>query len=100
MKIDIVTHNFTMSPAIKKYVQKKFDKLDKFREDFRLKLTITKEPHNFVVKVILEGGKEFYQATESRYLNIYKSINKVYSKVKKPIRRARKGFWAKLLRKK
>lgn len=100
MKIDIVTKNFKLSPAIKKHIQKKFNKLDNFREDFHLKITLIEESHNFEVRAILEGGKEFYQATENRYFNIYKSINKVYSKIKKPVRRARKGFWAKILRKK
>ena len=99
MKIDIVTKNFNISPAIKKHIQKKFDKLDKFREDFVLKITIIAESHNFEVKAVLEGGKEFYQATEDKYSNVYKAINKVYSKIKKPIRRGRKGFWAKILRK-
>ena len=100
MKIDIVGKKFIPNLNVKKHIQKKFDRLDRFRDDFHLKITLTEEHHNIVVKAVLVGGKETYQATEDRYANVYKSINKVYSKIKKPIRRSRKGFWSKLLRKK
>ena len=49
--------------------------------------------------LILSGGKETYQATEDRFENIYKAINKAYNKIKKPIRRSRKGVISKLVRK-
>ena len=55
--------------------------------------------HKTIVHLILSGGKETHQATEDRFKSIYKTINKAYNKIKKPIRRSRKGVISKLVRK-
>ena len=100
MKIDIATQNFELTNRIKKHIEKKFTKLDKFKSDFHLKVNLSMIKNYCKVHAILSSGSEIYQATEEKYENIYKSINKVFGKIKKPLRRSRKGIWHRLLKNK
>ena len=99
MKIDISAQKMELTPALKKYIDRKFARLEKFNKDFQLQVHLSSIKHKAVVHLILSGGKETHQATEDRYDNIYKAINKAYNKIKKPIRRSRKGVISKLVRK-
>lgn len=98
MKIDISTQNFELTKSVKKQIEKKFEKLNKFDSTFYLKINISLTKRFTAVTAILTG-KETYRASEDSYQNVHKAINKVYAKIKKPIRRNRKGIWSRLLKK-
>ncbi len=99
MKIEISAKKMELTPALKRYIDKKFARLEKFNKNFQLKVHLSTIKHKSVVHLFLSGGKETYQATEDRFESIHKAINKAYNKIKKPIRRSRKGVISRLIRK-
>ena len=80
MKIDISAQKMELTPALKKYIDRKFARLEKFNKDFQLQVHLSSIKHKAVVHLILSGGKEtHFQATAKRIL-----INYFYNKIKKP----------------
>ena len=82
MKIDISTQKTELTPDLKKYINKKFARLEKFNKNFRLQLHLSTVKHKSIVHLILSGNK-IYSQLEDRFENIYKAINKAYNKIGK-----------------
>ena len=58
MKIDISAQKMELTPALKKYIDRKFARLEKFNKDFQLQVHLSSIKHKAVVHLILSGGKE------------------------------------------
>ena len=61
MKIDISAQKMELTPALKKYIDRKFARLEKFNKDFQLQVHLSSIKHKAVVHLILSGGKEIHQ---------------------------------------
>ena len=88
MEIKIFGKGIEVTEAIKDYIEKKLDRIDKYFEKSSAEVTIRTERNEQIAEVVVDANGDMYRA-ESEEKDLYASIDKVIDILEGQIRKAK-----------
>ena len=88
MEIKVLGKGIEVTEAIKDYVEKKLDRVDKYFENSSAEVTIRTEKNEQIAEIVVNANSENYRA-EAEEKDLYASIDKVLDILEGQIRKAK-----------
>lgn len=88
MKIEVIGKDFSVTEGIKDYVERKFDRVDKYFEDASAEVTVRAEKNAQIAEATVNANGENYRAVAEER-DLYASIDKIIDILEGQIRKVK-----------